>query len=367
MIRGYKNARKFRPLRQLLTVIAVICAVCICVPHAGADEVKSVPAVNSLRIPTTPATVLLGVEQTAVEKPTTPAALAATVLNNTENLTSLPSDFTMQVTPFWMSGHPSLTWRKDTTRSVGESLIRTLKISAAAAQVGTVDAKSTGLSVAAATSVLSGKTSRTTVEALERLEKHLIDKSIVIQTYLTEEDPTDEEIVAFNDSLNEARTKLNPKDSLNDIQTRRVGWKWDIAGGAAWEFADGAASKSDFLGGGAWTTVSHDFESGESFVFVARWMDNKLMSSGWIADFGLRVIHESSLWSISLEGVKRYLEGDVDNKDQYRYTALFEYKLRDGTVLSFTVGRDFDKDADNSLLARLGLSLGLNPVRSLSP
>ena len=95
-------------------------------------------SVDKLKTPSSPAFVLLGVEPTSVERPSTPAGFATTVLNRTNNFINLPTDFTLQVSPFWLFGHPDLTWRDDSSRSVGEALMRTATISVASVELGTV-------------------------------------------------------------------------------------------------------------------------------------------------------------------------------------------------------------------------------------
>ena len=78
----------------------------------------SFPSFNSIRTPTSPAFVLLGIEPTAVERPNTPSALAVSILNRTQNLSVLPKDYALEFSPYWLLGHSELTWRQDTMRSI---------------------------------------------------------------------------------------------------------------------------------------------------------------------------------------------------------------------------------------------------------
>src|SRR5262245_42359826 len=80
------------------------------------------PSFNSLRTPTSPAFTLLGIEPTSVERPNTPSSLAASLLNQTAGFSTLPRDYALEFSPYWLVGHPRLTWRDDSRRGLGASI-----------------------------------------------------------------------------------------------------------------------------------------------------------------------------------------------------------------------------------------------------
>lgn len=70
--------------------------------------------VNDLSAPTSPAFVLLEVSPTSVERPDSAKSF---VMNAINKLTSssdggLPKDVALQISPYWMKGHPRLTFRE---------------------------------------------------------------------------------------------------------------------------------------------------------------------------------------------------------------------------------------------------------------
>lgn len=130
----------------------------------------SVPAFNTIRTPTSPAFVLLGVEPTSVERPTTPSDFAASIVNATDQLSALPKNFALEASPYWLIGHPGQDWRADEKRTVLQSVQRTFSLAAATAQTGTEEAPVTGLAVSGRVALLSGHLSPSTVQQLARLD-----------------------------------------------------------------------------------------------------------------------------------------------------------------------------------------------------
>ncbi len=77
------------------------------------DPGREFPSFNSLRTPTSPAFTVLGVEPNSVERPNTPSSLALSLQNLSSDFKSLAKDFAVEVSPYWLMGAPTLTWRDD--------------------------------------------------------------------------------------------------------------------------------------------------------------------------------------------------------------------------------------------------------------
>ena len=116
-------------MRRLVGSLAIVL-----VAAAAAAQDATIPSVNDLRPSTAPAFTVLGTTPTEVERPTTPASFGASFASRTDNLSSLPTDYAVEFTPYWWFGHPRLTWQDDVRRSVWQSLTRT-----AAVSIGTAD------------------------------------------------------------------------------------------------------------------------------------------------------------------------------------------------------------------------------------
>lgn len=105
------------------------------------EKAAAIPQFVTLRTPTSPAFVLLGLTPTTVERPTTPRAVATSFLSHfTEGGGAiLPRQFALEVGPYWLWSHPRLTLEDYMSaggslgNQLGTSLQRTLSIAVAAA------------------------------------------------------------------------------------------------------------------------------------------------------------------------------------------------------------------------------------------
>jgi hypothetical protein len=86
---------------------------------------------DQLRTPASPAFILIGVAPSAVERPTTPKALAATIVSAAAGVQSLPTNYAIEVAPYWLSSHPGLTWEQFQHPGTWPSLIHNLSLSLA--------------------------------------------------------------------------------------------------------------------------------------------------------------------------------------------------------------------------------------------
>src|SRR3989442_7181148 len=76
---------------------------------AAAGAAQTAPGgLEELRTPTSPALVLLDLTPSAVERPTTPKALAASLLAATGDLQFLPRNYAIDVAPYWLAPPPAL-------------------------------------------------------------------------------------------------------------------------------------------------------------------------------------------------------------------------------------------------------------------
>ncbi len=88
---------------------------------------------EDLRVPASPAFVLMGIEPKTIERPRTPRAFGLSVIQATNELSGLPKNYAMEFAPFWLVPHPNLEFRPDRTESLGATIIQTLSLSLATA------------------------------------------------------------------------------------------------------------------------------------------------------------------------------------------------------------------------------------------
>ena len=179
------------------------------------------PAFNSWRTPVSPAFVILGIAPTVVERPNTPADLAFSVLNRSAAFTSLPRDIAIEISPYWLIKHPTLTWQADTVRGLGSSIARTMTISFATAELGTTARPITGLALGFRAAPFSGRLSQTSITRLRELGDRLGDESKLLAGLVR--DRRQALIAQMRQDLSHAQTKPDSTaitDRFNAANTR---------------------------------------------------------------------------------------------------------------------------------------------------
>jgi len=300
----------------------------------------SLPAFNSVRTPVSPAFVLLGIAPTAVERPNTPADLAFSILNRAATLTGLPRDVALEISPYWLVKHPRLNWEQDSTRTIATSLLRTMTISVATADLGTDTRPISGLAVGLRAAVASGRLSREAIDQLRQLgtlvdrENLVFDNLIkqrrgVLQRALTRElknatsradtgrltAKTDSAVRDFVEQLpisEEYRAAMDSTDEFaRDLALSRTGFVLEVAGGLVWAAPGDVVDSARVSRWGAWVTAGYQSPAW-SFVAVNRFLTAVSDTAQDALDVGLRLIHTERRWAVSAEAVFRAFTGSGD-------------------------------------------------------
>ena len=351
-------------------------------PGPNGPPPPDVPAFNTIRTPTSPAFTLLGVEPSAVERPNTPAGLAVSLLNAAGDLNSAPKDFALEVSPYWLVGHPRLTWENDARRSPAKSLLRTLSLSMATAEIGTEAAPVTGLSVGGRASLFSGKLTEDTKRALVDLQKSLGAESALalrmMATRLTalgvllktgkidaaEHDRRMQDIL--DNTIHSDEYRQDPvvkavEKQMENLAVNREGFVLELAGAASWSFANAVWTDRQFDRWGVWLTPS--FQSARvSTVGVIRYQSKDSELDSHALDLGVRATRSADRYAFSVEYVNRSFP-DSDNATRHRLIGIAEYRVAPQTWLCATFGRDHSNLHQGSLVARLGVSFNFSQDR----
>jgi hypothetical protein len=341
---------------------------------------------NSLRTPSSPAFVLLGVEPSSVERPNTPADFAASVLSSSSNLTSLPRDFALETSPYWLFSHRKRTWRDDIRRNISGSIERTFTLSVATAELGTSDQPVRGLAVAGRMALFSGRLPDSSVRQIEALETSLAASAArdverlgplldALQNQILGQAHTQAESLAALPRVDSAKADLIAKltesgevsgdteilrRDAGKLATAREGFLMDLAGGVTWRSRSAALDSTDFDRWGLWLTATYTMPQ-VSFVGTARYLDQKGSVSDAI-DIGVRFIYTRDRYAVSAEYVGRHPTHEGVG-DEWRLAALIDYRLSSTLWISGTFGRSYDDAAPGSLLAQLGLTVNLSKER----
>jgi len=83
-------------------------ALMVCVAAQLHAQDDAAVRLDDLRLDTPPATFLVGVSPSAVQRPNTPRALIASLISATGSSGVVPNGFAMETSPYWLASHPAL-------------------------------------------------------------------------------------------------------------------------------------------------------------------------------------------------------------------------------------------------------------------
>ena len=351
-------------------------------PAPRAAAAAQVPAFNTIRTPTSPAFTLLGVEPSSVERPNTPASLALSFLRRVADVGTVPGDFALEVSPYWLVGHPLLRWTDDDTRTPWESIIRTATVSVATGQTGTKELPVTNLSIGGRASLWSGSLTQETKASVERLATSLQAESALGLRLMAEQlkeltaqlrsgKITAEEYTRLmavlqsstltsNEYKDSAEVKAVEKE-MQKFASNREGFFLELAAAGAWSYPGAVWDHGSFNRWGFWATPSYQTAK-LSATGVIRYLSkaDEVDAGAW--DLGVRGTHSNDRYALSLEYVRRtFVNTGVSAR--YRLVGVAEYAAWEGTWLIASFGRDYATDREGSLVARLGLSFDMSKER----
>ncbi|HZR80087.1 MAG TPA: hypothetical protein VFD92_03235 [Candidatus Binatia bacterium] len=177
-------------LRHPIKVHIVLLAWLIALPAAAVAEAAqdgsgSTVTVEDLRTPYSPAFVLLGIEPATVERPTNPKALALSAFGAIQN----GGNFALEVAPYWLFRHPTLTYEDYYGANTFEVMLQTLSISVATSlnmdtkpsdMSETDSSNATGAGVGARLSVLRGKPDQSDVDTLFAASDKAAERAVAL-------------------------------------------------------------------------------------------------------------------------------------------------------------------------------------------
>jgi hypothetical protein len=349
-------------------------------------------------IPASPGFALLGIAPNAVERPGTPTDLALSVLNSTQDLSILPRNYALEFAPYWLCAGSKITYADYAGNGIPSNLVQSASVSFATSSDQPAPAPESLLTSAALGFRASLKrgwidTSFKDYAPKRRLLRLQLDsisrKLDSIRTGRRLADTTRSRLWhAFQlTHQEELKDSIRQRDSINDraaeaevyerkaqqlsrlratvsgLETRRLGFKWDVAGGIAMGFPGRVVERGRLSRWGAWTTVGEDWPDW-SVLGVIRLLQGTGDSAGNSADLGGRIVFPPlKELSISTEGVYRLL---LQSKtSQWRAALTLSYPLLANKTVSFTFGRDFGGKQTGDLILLLNLLLGFGSERPI--
>ncbi len=361
-------------------------------------------SLNMLLSPNAPGFVLLGVEPLSVERPSNVTDFAVNILNNTSGLSALPQNYAVEVAPFWLFGHPTLTY-KDYSGDNGviSTMEQTFSISLAISSKfeGAPDTLSTGMGIGVRFSLLQGQIDTrfdnyktkldsvvNSIGALNNEIDSVYRKKLSMDTTLSKLIKANEVASGRNDTAlvalintqidargaelhvaveNEIRsnnqTQLQQlKNLVTSIQLRRLGWKLNVAGGMVLDFPKQVFNNSSIIKYGVWVTGGYEFQD-YSLLGVVRYLVDAKNSVENNLDLGGRLILTCSpKLSFSGEALYRTLINQAKSTN-WKIDFEVDYSMAKNSLVSFTFGRDSQGLQTGNLVSALNFMFGFGSQR----
>ncbi|MCK4667953.1 hypothetical protein KAU33_14450 [Candidatus Dependentiae bacterium] len=312
---------------------------------------------DELRVPNSPALNLLGISPADINRPVTPKAFMISILESTGQ----SKNFALEITPYWWSSHPELTFDDYyfDKRGYGESMLQTLAISMGKTEFSTErngnTISITRIGMGFRLNIIKGHVSEKFKDELKKFKTNIM--SIQLK-YLSEPDSEDSEKLRIKEEDDEVnRFSL----AIEQLDKERVGWQLEFATAVTYDFPENELDNERFSRFGAWLTASYHPHSLDKLTFlgIGRYIYEDLFKEKEeIYDVGFSCIlkFKQPRVLISLEYLHRFIEND----DANRYVLILDYKISDSYFIYVNFGKTFNNDFknDGDLVATIGLNCG---------
>jgi hypothetical protein len=360
-------------MKKLLHFSAILI---ISISTTHAQEVE----LDLLKAPVSPASNLLGFAQSEIDKPTDVTDFMATIQSASDNFSKLPSNFAIDIAPFWLTKSKSLgdISTVGLQNSYGGNVIpQTLVLSFAVKNVDSTtinyNANSTYAGFGFKFYIYRGNYDTKTQEKLNQIAK-LQQKKLELmknnsdQVYdnLSEEilelrekreklfdgidtdddspenlqliellsiraGKIDAEIEEKIEKLLEQNKSTEEVSSLDekvkviasDFQLTRIGFTWDFAGGISGEFQNKSFNQGKIYNAGIWTTLGYTTEKAGAFLGLVRYLNNP--EKNFALDNTINELNSVSTFDMGF----RYILGGTQSKFNASIEAVYRSYLSD--------------------------------------
>jgi hypothetical protein len=330
---------------------------------AGAQGIPPL-VLDSLITPASPALILLGASSVAIERPSTPKAVALTLASAIRDAEGLPKDLAVEFAPYWLTPHPRLTFTDYYRAGLAQRLLQTFGLSLGTSRLDPpADGAEPGTALAFGfrTTPFTGSSNPElagAADSLRRIQEAFTREMIDLES--------DEEVQALWAAKYEAAaTETGLK--MQALDNERVGLVVDVAGALALDFPADVADSGFVSRAGVWIAPAYRPRDGAvEILTLARYvLDRRSGEDLHQFDFGARSIVNIGALAGSIEFVE-HAGDELPNGEapSYRLAANLDYRVGASSAISFTFGRDDrpEDGTDAGLIARLTLNLGFGPV-----
>ncbi len=284
---------------------------------------QTVPNIDELNVPNSPAFVFLDESPANIEKPTNPKAVALNLINFWEG------NGAIEFTPYWLYNHPTYTFNQDVANKT--PFWQTFALSAATSKKGDSTYVSGGFRV--------------------QLFRQYTDEADILAS------KAQIALELLNNPIKEAAIK----DILKQMNEKRSKIKWNIE--LAGAFSGIGTSKTDLNSNkiGAWLNVRHTptgfpVDLVALFRYSSSTDKTELNKDTSVFDYGISLSKQGETFDLQFEYVKRRdmtLDEDYD-----RMAFIANYQIMPGIVAVASLGKNFE-NVDN-IFTSLGVKFGLS-------
>jgi hypothetical protein len=347
------------------------------VPAAAQDPLQ----LENLKTPTSPAFVILGVEPTSVERPTTPRAFALSLYSASESSNGIiPQSYAAEFAPYWMRRQPRVTWEEYFVKpGPVRALAQTFTVSVATRSLVTGADSTTGIGIGLRASPLVGHASAkadSLAVVLDRLQDRRLDLRDSLRRARRAGDAA--QMATLQETLDQNGASAQAVAQELQDNDERVGLRLELAGALAGYYPGNDFGAGRVGGTGAWGTLAYRLENpGIDLLAMGRFLRNGGAAEQNVWDVGGRAVLLYDRFSGSVEWVARSASdgtgsgpgGQAPLDSGNRVVGLLEYRATDDLFVSFSFGQDYPREGDDRqpLIAILGgqFNFGSRPVVSL--
>jgi len=385
--------------------------------------------VDILRAPSSPASNLLGISTTDIDKPTDISSFMVSVQSASSSFTSFPSNYSMDFLPYYLlaNGKTDFTTKglqnADFKNIFKQTFIISLAISNPDSTNTSFNYKNTYGSLGFKFSIFRGQYDsitkakldsiinmqdkvnqlsnteidqwlnsndeeyKTLIKKREDLFKGAITPEQITkikesEKYKKIQDQLDNKFENFSKSDEKAKLFDEIKKIAAEFQTNRIGFSWDVNCGVSGEFRNRNFDNGKLFNAGIWTNFGYTNEKGIAFLGLLRYLynpdkilalDNNINELENISTFdaGARIAYSKSQskFSCSIEGIYRSVLNGNQIDPSWKMIFNADYSLFKNKKLTFSFGRDFDGtiSKDGNLIAALTLIAGFGNNKISQP
>jgi hypothetical protein len=286
--------------------------------------------INTLSAPTSAGASLIGVSPSLIQKPIDPSGFAASLLNATNNYTTIPNSYAVDFAPAWLFAANKISYTDFRSDNIGKNIIQTFDVSFAMKNVkdSVKNITNTTFGIGVKVSLFRGKINKKATDQVDSSYKVLSKRVSYITNNinsLIRNDTTFRKLLfdAGNHKLDKAdaasvdtistivltrikpdgsftkadsaklisslanifkyfphdpnlKAKLDPiKKNGESIDFSRYGWKLDLAGGISYYFPNQIYSNGTLNNAGVWLTGGYTAQkSNISMLGIVRYQYN---------------------------------------------------------------------------------------------